>query len=135
MQLGGEVTLWQGQGRVNHTAVAKQLQVAIDIFGFDRICFEGNWFFNNWSVRLALCAGCISQLETCRVYITVRDMQGVLLVCETCIMCRGVYHSWICRVFYWCVLLVVHSHVPVSRALIYILITLREREDRHSNIG
>jgi len=49
LQLGGEVTLWQGQGRVNHTAVASQLQAAIDIFGFDRICFEGNWFFNNWA--------------------------------------------------------------------------------------
>jgi predicted TIM-barrel fold metal-dependent hydrolase len=48
LQLGGEVSLWVTEGRVNHTAVAAQLQVAMQTFGYGRVCFEGNWFFNNW---------------------------------------------------------------------------------------
>jgi predicted TIM-barrel fold metal-dependent hydrolase len=48
LQLGDEVSLWQPEGRVNHTAVSAQLTAAIRIFGFSRVCFEGNFFFNDW---------------------------------------------------------------------------------------
>ena len=70
-------------------------------------------------------------------------MQGVLLVCETCIMCRVYitvrYAGCISQLDMQGVLLVCETgslgHVPVLRTLMYTLITLREREDRHTNIG
>eukprot|EP00041_Stephanoeca_diplocostata_P023013 m.558318 g.558318 ORF g.558318 m.558318 type:complete len:687 (-) comp22198_c0_seq3:105-2165(-) len=48
IQLGGIMSVWGSHGEVDTNSVQKYVGAAINIFGFDRVCFEGNWFFNNW---------------------------------------------------------------------------------------
>ena len=48
IQLGGVLSAWGKAGAVDTDAVKGWVKAAIGIFGFGRVCFEGNWFFNNW---------------------------------------------------------------------------------------
>ena len=48
LQLGGIMSRWGKEGTVDEAAVAKYTKTAIAVFGFQRVCFEGNWFFVSW---------------------------------------------------------------------------------------
>ena len=42
------MSAWGKVGAVDDDAVKKWTKSAIRVWGFQRLCFEGNWFFNNW---------------------------------------------------------------------------------------
>lgn len=47
IQLGGVASQWGSEGAIDKAAVGAYVKAAINAFGFSRVCFEGNWFFNN----------------------------------------------------------------------------------------
>lgn len=48
IMLGGMMSRWASIGAVNSSAISLYVKEAIREFGYERVCFEGNWFFNNW---------------------------------------------------------------------------------------
>ena len=50
LQVGGVMAGWGHSApyAVNRTVVKQRISSAIDLFTYERVCFEGNWFFNNW---------------------------------------------------------------------------------------
>ena len=48
IQLGGVMSAFGASGQVDKAATKTWVREALTIFGFGRVCFEGNWFFNNW---------------------------------------------------------------------------------------
>jgi len=47
-QLGGTMAGFGSIEKVNKTVIKPFLQAAVAAFGYDRLCFEANWFFSNW---------------------------------------------------------------------------------------
>eukprot|EP00658_Telonema_sp_P-2_P000940 TRINITY_DN10340_c0_g1_i1.p1 TRINITY_DN10340_c0_g1~~TRINITY_DN10340_c0_g1_i1.p1 ORF type:complete len:177 (-),score=33.00 TRINITY_DN10340_c0_g1_i1:268-798(-) len=48
LQVGGVMAGFGSAGSVQPEAIRPVLEVAVQEFGYQRLCFEGNWFFSNW---------------------------------------------------------------------------------------
>jgi predicted TIM-barrel fold metal-dependent hydrolase len=48
LQLGGTMAAFATQAAVDPEMIRPLVAAAVEEFGFDRLCFESNWFFSNW---------------------------------------------------------------------------------------
>ena len=72
IQLGGVASQWGAEGAIDKAAVGAYVKAAINAFGFSRVCFEGNWFFNNCmfleTVGIILAAGVVHCPRGCELH-------------------------------------------------------------------